>query len=142
MSSPQNGSTNYCSANIIAHNQPSPISNLTITDRVDNEVKNDGYTQYFETPRKQNHCTPEINDTNTITTQVQPNLHPRLLERSHCTPEAPLKLTPSGKYYACFKLDRKTAQEAQCAKSRSLTNSIDSIHDIEPFDQRCVFVKG
>ena len=95
--SPQDDSTNYCSADIIYHNQPSPVSNLTTTYQVDTDVKNDGYKIYFATPGEQNHCTPEINDTNTTTNQVQPNLHPRLLERSHSTPTAPLKLPPSGK---------------------------------------------
>ena len=83
VSSPQNDSTNHCSADIIYHNQPSLVSNLTTTYQVDTDVKNDGYTKYFATTREKNHCTPEINHTNTKTTQVQPNLHPRLLERSH-----------------------------------------------------------
>ena len=76
-----------------------------------------------------------MNDTNTTTTQVQPNLHLRLLERIHSTPTAPLKLTPSGKCYSCFQIDRKTAQAAQCTKSRALTKVIDSIIDIELFNQ-------
>ena len=36
----------------------------------------------------------------------------------------------------------KTAQAAQCKKSRALTKVIDSILDIESFDQKCVVVKG
>ena len=123
--SPQDDSTNYCSADMIAYNQPSPVSNPTTTYQVDTDVNNDGYTNYYATPRKQNYCTPEINDTNTKTNQVQPTLHPRLLEQSHSTPTAPLKLTPSGKYYPCFQIDRKTAQAEQCTKSRALTKVID-----------------
>ena len=76
VSSPQNDNTNYCGADIIYHNQPSPVSNPTTTDQVDTDVNNDGYTKYFATPREQNHCTPEINNTNTTTKQVQPNLYP------------------------------------------------------------------
>ena len=64
-------------------------------------------TQTFATTREQNHCTPEINDTNTTTTQVQPNLYPRLLERSRSTPTAPLKLTPSGNIILVLKLTGK-----------------------------------
>ena len=68
---------------MIAHNQPSLVSNITTTDQVDTDVNNDGYTNYFANPREKNHCTPEINDTNPTNTQVQPNLNPRLLEWSH-----------------------------------------------------------
>ena len=58
------------------------------------------------------------------------------------TPTAPLELTPYGKYYPCFQIDRKTAQASQCTKSRALTKVIDSILDIESFDQKFVVVKG
>ena len=126
---------------MIAHNQPSPVSNLTTTYQVDTDFNNDGYTNSFATTREQNQWTPKINDTNTTTTKVQPNLNPRILEQSHSTPTAPLKLTQSGKYYPCFQIDRETAQTAQCTKSRALTKLIDSIIDIESFDQKYVVVK-
>ena len=111
VSSPQNDSTNYCSADMIAYNQPSPVSNPTNTDQVDTDFKNDGYTNYFATTIEQNHCTPEINDTITTTTQVQPNLYPHLLEHNHSTPTAPLKLNPSGNIIFVLKLTRKLPRQ-------------------------------
>ena len=35
----------------------------------------------------------------------------------------------------------KTAQAAQCSKSRALTKVIDLILDIESFEQQCVMLK-
>ena len=55
VSSPQNDSTNYCSADIIYHNQPSPVSNPTTTDQVGTDVNNDGYYKVF--------CNPQNNKT-------------------------------------------------------------------------------
>ena len=53
----------------------------TITNQVDTGVKNYDYTQSFITPLKQNHSAPEICDTATTTTPVQPNFHTRIFQQ-------------------------------------------------------------
>ena len=63
-------STNDCGVTIIPHKQNLPVSNLTTTMQVDTDNKNDEDTQYFSTPRKQNHSTSQIPKTNTITNPV------------------------------------------------------------------------
>ena len=59
-SSPQIDSTNYCSATIVACNQPSHVSNITTTNQIDTDINNDDYTQYVSTLIKHNHSTPKI----------------------------------------------------------------------------------
>ena len=106
-SSPKNDSTNDYSAALIAHNQPSPVSNLTTTNQVDTDVNNYGNTQYFATPRRYNHSTPEIRGTNTTITQVQPNVHPRICQRIHATVTTSSKLLSYGSSFLVFKLTGK-----------------------------------
>ena len=53
--SPQKDSTDYCGANMVAINQPSPVSNLIPTNQVDTDVNNDYDSQYYSTPRKHDH---------------------------------------------------------------------------------------
>ena len=65
---PQRDIADGCSISITAPNQPSHVSILTTTNHVDTDVNNDDGTQSFETSRKHHHRTPEIRDTNTITT--------------------------------------------------------------------------
>ena len=83
--SSQLDSTNNCDVTLIAHDQPSPVSNLTTTNQVDNDINNDDYTQYFTTPRKHNHSTPEITKTTTKTTPVNPNVYSLQLQISYST---------------------------------------------------------
>ena len=45
------------------------------------------------------------------------------------------------KYYFCFQIDGKSAHASQCAKSGAFNKFIDSILDIEPFEQQCVVLK-
>ena len=97
---------------MIAQNRPSPISNLITTNQVDNDAKNDGNSQYFVTPRKQNHSYTEIHDTSTTTTQVQIKVHPCICQWIPSTPTTSLKLRPPGKEYPCFKIDGKNYRAA------------------------------
>ena len=132
-SSPQNYSTNYCSVAIISCNQYSPVSNITTTNQVDTDVKNDEDIHYFATPRKHNHSTPSISDKNTTTTRVQYDFNPPLSQQSPSTPTTSIKLPTSGKYYIYFQTGVKTYHAAQYYKSQALTKLIDSILDIESF---------
>ena len=50
----QSYSASYFRASMIAIIWPSPISNLTTTNKVDTDVRNYDDSQYFETPRKHN----------------------------------------------------------------------------------------
>ena len=50
--SSQRDSTNDCGVTVIAHTQPSPVSNLTKTNQVDTDINNYDNKQSFETPRK------------------------------------------------------------------------------------------
>ena len=60
----QHDSTNDCGVTIIAHKQTLSVSNLTTTTNVDTDRNNDDDTQYFATPREQNHSTAEIFEKN------------------------------------------------------------------------------
>ena len=51
-------------------------------------------------------------------------------------------ITSQGKQYICFNNDVKTAQEAQCTKSRSLSKLVDTILNIGFFEHKCVSLKG
>ena len=53
--SPQSYSASYFGASMIAIIWPSPVSNLTTTNKVDTDVKNNDDSQYYATPKKQNH---------------------------------------------------------------------------------------
>ena len=78
MSSPQNNSTSDYGAAIIAPNSPSPWANLTTTNKVDTNVKNDYNSQSFLIPRNLNHSATELYGTHIRTTQVQIKVNPRL----------------------------------------------------------------
>ena len=54
MLSSQHDSTNYCGLTWIGHKQPSPVSNITITNQVETYSNNDDNTQYFSTSRRTN----------------------------------------------------------------------------------------
>ena len=127
---------------MIALNQPSPVSNLITTNKVDTDVNNDDDSQSFETPRKHNHSDTEINDTNNITSKVHLKLHQIIYQEIPSTTTRSLKLPPSGKYYLCFQMDGKYAHEAQCEKSRAPNKVIDSIVEIESFEQQYFVLKG
>ena len=71
---------------MIDHNQPSPVSNLTTTNHVDNDANNDEDSQYFEIHQKHNHIATEIHDTNNTTSLVQIKVHPRIFQWSPSTP--------------------------------------------------------
>ena len=70
--SPQQDITNYCSAAMIAHHQPSPVLHLTTTNQVDIDANTYGNPQSFTTPIKHNDVTPEIPGTTTKNSPVQP----------------------------------------------------------------------
>ena len=108
--------TNDFSATLIAHNHPSSISHLTTTNQVDTDVKNDDITQYFTISRKNNHGNPGILETKTKTAPVRPNINSRQFQISSSTSITALKLTPSGKEYLCFKIDRRYSHEEQYDK--------------------------
>ena len=74
----QNDSTSNCGASMIDIIFPSPVSNLTTTNKVDTNVKNDYNSQSFSTPRNLNHSATELYGTHTRTTQVQIKVNPRL----------------------------------------------------------------
>ena len=118
-------STSDYRATIIVHNEPSPVSNQTTINKVDTGVNTYGKTQYFATPQKHNHSTPEICNTNTTNTQVQPNFYAHIFQQGHSTPTTSLKLPPYGKQYLCFQIYGKTSWAAQYAKSMELTKVID-----------------
>ena len=74
--------TNDCSVDIISCNKPSSVSNLITTNQAHNDVDNDDDTHSLATPRKQDHITPEICDTNNTTDPFNPNVHYRLFQHS------------------------------------------------------------
>ena len=55
--SPRIDINNNGSGAIISYNQPSLVSNLTNTNKFNNDVNNDDDTQYFSAPIKHNHST-------------------------------------------------------------------------------------
>ena len=61
----------------------------------------------------------------TITTTNIPNL---------------FKLPSSGKEYICFQTEGKTVWAAQCAKSRSLTKVMETIFEIDSFEQQYIII--
>ena len=65
---------------------PSPVSNLTTTNKVDTDVRNDDNSQSFVPPRKHNHSATELCDKNNTTTHIQLKLHTNLFQRSPLTP--------------------------------------------------------
>ena len=77
--------TNDCAATTIAHNQPPPVSNLTTTTNVDTYSNNYDNTHSIENPKKHNHSTPEIPETNNTTTPVHTNVYSRLFQMSSST---------------------------------------------------------
>ena len=68
-------SSNCFIADMIALNQPSPVSNLIPTNKVDTDVNNDDNFQSFVNHRKHNHSATKICDANATTTQVQLKFH-------------------------------------------------------------------
>ena len=52
------------------------------------------------------------------------------------------KLPPPRKEYFCFQKYGKSAHSSQCDKSRGLTKVIDTIINIDSFDQQSVILKG
>ena len=52
------------------------------------------------------------------------------------------KLPPLGKEYFCFQIDGKSYHAVHCAKSRVSIKVIDTILEIDSFDQQCVISKG
>ena len=67
----QHDSTNDYGVTVIYHKQPSPMSKLTTTMKVDTDRNNDDDIMSSETPRKHNNNTPEIPETTTTTKLVQ-----------------------------------------------------------------------
>ena len=49
---------------------------------------------------------------------------------------------PPGKEYLCFQTDGKSDRAIQCARSRVLNKVIDTIFDIDSFEQKYVIIKG
>ena len=56
-------------------------------------------------------------------------------------PNNSIETIPFREKYLCFQIYGKTSHVAQCNKSRALTKVIDSILDIESFEQKCVVLK-
>ena len=52
------------------------------------------------------------------------------------------KLPPSGREYFCFQKDGKRDHIAQCAKWRLLNKLIDTIPEIDAFEQKDVVIEG
>ena len=52
------------------------------------------------------------------------------------------KVPPSGNEYIFFQTDGDTDHASQCAKSLALIKVVDSIIEIESFQQKCVIIKG
>ena len=52
------------------------------------------------------------------------------------------QLTFAGIEYLCFQINRKSSHAAQCVKSRIMNKAIDSILNIDIFEQQCVVIKG
>ena len=46
------------------------------------------------------------------------------------------KLSPDGKEYLCFQINRRDSHATQCVKSRIINKAIDSILSIETFEQQ------
>ena len=80
--SPQSYSASYFGASMIAIILPSPVSNLTNTNKVDTDVKTDYDSQSFATPRKHNHISNSLCGKTTKTTQVHIKFHTRLCQHS------------------------------------------------------------
>ena len=72
--------------------------------QVDTDRNDDDNTQSFSTPIKHNLITPEITETNTTTTPVQPTVYSRLFQMSYLTSTTSFKLTLSGKYIFVFRV--------------------------------------
>ena len=130
MLSSQCDSTNECGLTIIAHNQHSSVSNLTTKNQVDTDSNNDDNIHFFANTRKHNYVTPEIRETSTKTTPVQPNVYYHLFQMSSSTSTTSLKLRPSIKKYICFQIGGKSSHEAKCVKLRTFTKVIGLIIDI------------
>ena len=130
----QHDNTNDYGVTVIDHNQPAPVSNLTITTQVDTDSNNDDDTHSVETHRKHNNSTHEITETTTTRTLVQATVNYRLCQMISSTPTASLKLSPSGKQYICFQSYGKYSHATRCSKLRALTKFIDLILDIESFE--------
>ena len=77
MLSPQNNSTSGCGASIIAIIRPTPVSNLTTTNKVYTAVNIDDNAQYFATPINNNHSAIELRDINPTMAQVHPQFNLR-----------------------------------------------------------------
>ena len=75
------------------------MSNLTITNKADTEVNNDGDSQSLETPIKNNQSGTELRDTNNPMDQVQIGVNTRQFQHDHSTQTKRLKIPPSGKEY-------------------------------------------
>ena len=95
----------------------------------------DDDAQLFETPRKNYHSVTVTNAHIFLDTD---SLH---CQQNNITHRKGQKLLSLEKYYLCFQMDDKSAHSAQCAKSRALTEVIDSILGIHSFDQKCVLFK-
>ena len=80
--SSQRDITNYCCVTLVAHKQHLPVSNLTTTNQVDTDRNNDDDTQSLKKSIKHNSSTPEIPDTTTKNTLVQPNVNSLLCQMS------------------------------------------------------------
>ena len=52
------------------------------------------------------------------------------------------KLTPAGKEYFCFHINRRSSHADQCVKSMILNKAIDSILFIDTSDKQFVVIKG
>ena len=74
-------------------------------------------------------------------TSTPPRLTPLITTLPISPVELKKKLTPVGKEYLCFQVNRKSPHAAQCVKLRVLNKSIDSIISIDTFEQQCVVIK-
>ena len=99
MYSPQNYITSGCGASMIVPIRNYPLSSITTTNNVDTDVKIDDISQYFATPREENHSGTEICYTNTPTTQLQPKVYPHQYKLIPSTQTTSFKPPPSRKEY-------------------------------------------
>ena len=90
---------------------------------MDPVVNNNGDSQLFETPRKNNFSSYCFGDT--IATATTPSL----------------STLPPPEIYICFKTEGRTVWSSQCAESRALIKVLKSIFEIESFERKVVIIK-
>ena len=75
----QHNSNNNYGVTVIAYKKTWPVSKLTTPIRVDTDSNNDDNKQYFETPIKNNHSTPETLETNNKNAPVQATVYSHIV---------------------------------------------------------------